>query len=165
MHTPDTQYVYHGSHELFETVIPKQNRRRNKDGEIIFDAISFHTTPYYWIALNYLCVCQNKEVRGENYWYSTGIDLYKYKEVIDVYGVDSLEESLDVLYGKGGYVYTYDVKDFFHTEGLGNFEVITDKSVEPLHIKKIDDPVSELRKLGITFNFIDLAKSDSPLLF
>jgi hypothetical protein len=64
------------------------------------------------------------------------------------------------LYGDGGYVMTFRKEDFFHTTGLGAHEVITQKSLEPLSIERVDDPVAELKKMGIRFNFIDLAKTE-----
>lgn len=156
-------YVYHGSHELFETAIPKRQRRKklNPDPEgekwiIVFDDISFHATPYRWIALNYICQCQNVAYEGKEYWHCTGVDLKKYDEVIEVYGVESLEKSLEVLFGQGGYVYTFDAKDFHYQEGLGINEVIAKSPVMPISVERIDDPVGELTKLGIPFIFKDL---------
>jgi hypothetical protein len=47
----DDKYVYHGSNERFEEVVPKRNKRiriSKTTGiqEIIFDEVSFHATPY-----------------------------------------------------------------------------------------------------------------------
>jgi len=84
-----------------------------------------------------------------------GVDLYRHKKQLDIYGIGSLEESLKVLYAKGGYVSTFRADDFFHTDGLGHLEVITTKPVEPLSVEYIEDPVGELRKAGIRFRFVD----------
>jgi hypothetical protein len=61
---PNTEFIYHGSHESFDIAIPKLQRRKGKnpDGEgfiTVFEDISFHATPYKWIALNYICQCKN----------------------------------------------------------------------------------------------------------
>jgi len=156
-------YVYHGSHEFFETAVPKRQIRKslNPDpqGEkfiVVFDDISFHATPYRWIALNYTCQCQNVLYQGKEYWHCTGVDLKKYDEFINVYGVESLEKSLEVLFGQGGYVYTFDKKDFVYQEGLGINEVIAKSPVKPISVERIDDPVGEIMKLGIPFVFKDL---------
>jgi len=161
MNNPDEKYVYHGSHELFETAIPKRQRRKSKsfNGKgwvTVFDEISFHTTPYKWIALNYICQCQNISYEGKEYWHATGVSLKKYKEKIEVYGVESLEKSLEILYGKGGYLFTFDAKHFHHQEGLGELERISKKDMKPLSVERINDPVAELKKLGIAFKFIDI---------
>ena len=87
MNTPDEKYVYHGSKELFETVVPKRQRRAKitKAGEIktFYDGISFHATPYKWIALAYI---DNQEpyemLDGKGVHYNRGIDLYKYIEEV-----------------------------------------------------------------------------------
>jgi hypothetical protein len=170
MNKPDEHYVFHGSHELFETAIPKRQIRKGKnqngDGFItIFDDISFHATPYKWIAINYTCICQNVSYNGKEYWHNTGVSLKNYKEEIEVYGVESLEKSLEVLFGKGGYLFTFDNKDFVTQEGLGMLEVIAKQEVKPLSIERVDDPVSELKKLGITFTFIDMTLPENQQEF
>ncbi len=172
MNKPDGNYVFHGSHEMFETAIPKRNRRMKKNdaGEwvAVFDDVSFHATPYYWIAVNYTCITQDVEYQGKKYWHCTGVELKKYKEEIEVYGVESLEKSLEILFGKGGYVLTFDKNNFHTQEGLGILELISKKEIKPSSITRIDDPVSELKKLGIPFKFIDLTlpenREDAELL-
>src|SRR5690606_14920293 len=114
---------FHGSHELFENVIPKRQIRKGKDSETgewvnVFDDISFHATPYKWIAIHYIAQNKNVMYKGKEYWVSTAVSLKNYKEEIEIYGVGSLEKSLEILYGQGGYLYTFDAKDFFHQEGL-----------------------------------------------
>lgn len=159
----DLLYVFHGSHELFDIAIPRRQVRKgfnpDPNGEkyvTVFDDISFHATPYKWIALNYICQCQNVIYQGKEYWHNTGVNLKKYEEVIEVCGVESLEKSLEVLFGQGGYLYTFDAKDFAWQEGLGINEVIAKKNTNYISVERIDDPVAEIKKLGIPFVFTDL---------
>ncbi len=161
MNIPDQNYVYHGSHESFDVAIPKKQRRLSKDsvtGEWVvkFDDISFHATPYYWIALCYTCNGHVVIHQGKEYWFTMGVDLKKYKEEIEIYGLESLEKSLEVLYGKGGYILKFNKEDFATQEGLGALELIVKKEVKPLSTERVDDPVAELKKLGISFVFKDL---------
>lgn len=148
----DPKYVYHGSHEKFEPVIPKQNRRF-RNGVKIFDQISFHATPYYWIALAYTCKQKSFEIEGKTFHYMMGVDLYKHDLTVCVIGHGSLEKSLKDMYEDGGYVYTFSKEDFFHTEGLGDLEVICTDSREPVNVEYIKDPVAEMKKLGVHFIF------------
>lgn len=166
MQQPNLEHVYHGSHEKFETVTPKRQIRKSKnpdgDGYVtIFDDISFHATPYKWIAIHYICQCQNYIYQGKEYWVSTAVSLKNYKEKIEIYGIESLEKSLEILYGQGGYLYTFDAKDFFHQEGLGALERIVKSEVKPLSTERIDDPVTELKKMGISLVFKDLMLSEN----
>lgn len=85
-----------------------------------------------------------------------GVSLYDHTEELQIFGFESLEKSLEKLYGDGGYLFVFEKNKFFHTEGLGDLEVITKEPLEPVRVEKIDDPVAELRKLGITFKFTDL---------
>jgi hypothetical protein len=161
MEEPSEKFVFHGSKESFKTANPKRNLRSriNKSGEreVVFEGISFHATPYKWIALAYTYNRTQKEIDGKSYIYTMGVDLYKHDKELDIYGVGSLEESLEVLYGKGGYIYHFNKDKFIYTEGLGNLEVISQESIEPIEIEKIDDPIEEMKKLGVTFKFIDLS--------
>jgi hypothetical protein len=161
MHQPSLEHVYHGSHEKFETVIPKRQIRKGKnpdgDGYVtVFDDVSFHATPYKWIAIQYMCRHQNYTYQGKDYWIAPAVSLKKYKEEIEIYGVESLEKSLEILYGQGGYLYTFDTKDFFHQEGLGALERIVKSEIKPLSVERVDDPVAELKKMGISLIFKDL---------
>lgn len=161
MNTPDEKFIFHGSHESFDIAIPRRNRRLSKDpnseGWITkFDEISFHATSYYWIALSYTRHAQMVMRDGKEYWFTMGVDLKKYKEEVAVYGLESLEKTLEVLYGKGGYILKFDKNDFFTQEGLGVLEMIVKKETKPLSIERVDDPVGELKKLGIPFVFKDL---------
>ena len=154
-------YVYHGSKEIFEFVIPKrQIRTRSYDDgrvETIFDQVSFHATTHKWIALAYMYDRGAYNLGGKITQYNMGIDLYRYEENIEIYGYESLEKSLHAMYGAGGYLFVFEAKNFFHTEGLGNLEVITQKELKPVHVENVLDPVLEMKSLGVTFTFIDLA--------
>jgi hypothetical protein len=55
-----------------------------------------------------------------------------------------------------GYLFTFDAKDFIYQEGLGINEVIAKSPVTPISVERINDPVSEIKKLGIPFIFKDL---------
>jgi hypothetical protein len=153
--------VYHGSPRPFGTVEPKLNKRvRIEQGEpvVIFNEVSFHATPHRWIALAYTYDGrQTFELNGKEMSYSMGVDLYGTDKVVTVLGTGSLEESLSKLYGKGGYLYHYDASHFFYTEGLGNREVITKDSIDPIEAEHITHPVEEMKKEGVEFHFIDLA--------
>lgn len=157
MNLPDPNFVYHGSPERFETVTPKRNIRSqlNKKGEreVIFDNISFHATPYKWIALAYMLKRKAD--------YNMGVSLYDHNEELTIYGAESLESSLEKLYSDGGYLFTFEKARFYHTAGLGNLELITTENLTPISIEKITDPVAELRKLGIKFKFIDLTQQEN----
>ncbi len=162
MNTPDENYVFHGSHELFDVVVPKRQIRKNLNKETgeyetVFDDISFHATPYKWIAIAYICTHNKFEREGFWYHYTKGVNLKEYEEVVEV---DSMEESMKELYGDGGYLYTYDKNEFHHAEGLGMLELITKGSIRPIQVERIDDPVAELKKLGIEFTFTDMTKDD-----
>jgi len=160
MNKPSEKYVYHGSRTLFESVVPKRQRRYGKsknDGmEIIFDEVSFHVTSHKWIALAYMCNHKSLTIKGKRTHYTMGVDLYTYKEEIEIYGINSLEDSLDEMYKEGGHLFTFKKEDFTHMEGLGNFELITKKSPKPVRVERINNPVSELKKLDISFKYIDL---------
>jgi hypothetical protein len=73
-------------------------------------------------------------------------------------GFESLEKSLEKLYGEGGYLFLFEKEKFFHTEGLGDLEVITKEHLKPFKVERIDDPIAELKKLGISFTFRDLSE-------
>ncbi len=175
MNNPNQEFVYHGSQDFFETVIPKrqirtvpkpkknQNEDENKDQnqEIIFDEISFHATAYKWIALAYTYNRKSFEINGKVFRYNMGVNLYDYTEEIEIHGFNSLEESLHQMYGDGGYIFIFKKEDFFYTKGLGNLEVITKDNIKPVSVERIDDPVAELKKLDIKFNFVDLAKPEN----
>ncbi|MDB5194012.1 MAG: hypothetical protein JWN50_26 [Parcubacteria group bacterium] len=160
--SPDAR-VYHGSPKEFdgEHALPKRNirSRLSKDGgqEVIFDEESFHATPHKWIALAYTYSSKPYEIDGKIAHYNMGVSLYNNTKEIDIYGFNSLEKSLKELYGNGGYVYHFDKEKFVSKEGLGNLEVIATHPIKPIEAQRINDPVEEMKKLGVTFKFIDLA--------
>lgn len=82
--------------------------------------------------------------------------MYEYKKEVEIFGFDSLEESLIALYGDGGYLYTFEKDAFFHKDGLGNLEVITKDILTPKRVERVDDPVSALRAYGVSFVYKDL---------
>ncbi len=159
----NNRFVYHGSPREFdaEFAIPKRNVRnqwnKNKNSwDVIFDQESFHATPYKWIGLAYTYKSAPFEINGKLIRYNMGVDLYGKSSEIEIFGKNSLEESLEVLFGDGGYLYYSDAADFFHKEGLGDLEVITEKQVKPVRVERVDDPVTEMKKLGVVFKFFDL---------
>jgi len=155
------KYVYHGSAEPIDIVQPRLNKRMMwKDGKYIkiFEDISFHATPYRWIALAYTRDKNQKIlVNGEEFYYTMAVDLYKEYKVVEILGINSLEESLSKLYGKGGYVYVFEQEQFSRVDGLGNLEVITKESATPVLIEEIVNPVQEMIDNGVEFKFSDLA--------
>lgn len=157
-----TKLVYHGSKEYFDIAIPKRQRRSKFDSDrnlvTIFDEISFHATPHRWIALAYICDQKRYEIDGKIAHYIMGVDLYEHRKELEILGFESLEKSLEALFGDGGWLMSFDKNKFCHMEGLGNLEVICQSEIKPEKIERIDDPVAELEKEGVTFRFTDLAK-------
>jgi hypothetical protein len=164
----DKKYVYHGSQKFHDKAIPVRNRRsRKQKGETvvtIFDQDSFHATPYKWIAVAYTYTPAHYEIDGKMAHYNMGVDLYNHEKKLGIYGFESLEKSLKALYGNGGYVTSFYAKDFHHTEGLGNLEVITTKELEAVKVEHIEDPLSFLKNEGIEFEYIDLDKPENESL-
>lgn len=157
-------YLYHGSPTPFETVEPKQNIRY-KDA-VIFDQKSFHATPEKWIALSYTSNTRDKHLMKNNQYvyFSVGVDLYDNTHTVNIYGLESLEKSLESLYRNGGYVYTYDSANFYQTEGLGKMDYITTQAVDPINKEFIADPVTAMQELGVHFYFIDISSITDPKL-
>ena len=157
------KFVFHGSPTEFdaETAKPEMNQRINGAGETIFNEESFHATPHKWIALVYTYTATPIEGLGEQTCYSMGVNLYSDKKEVAIFGVGSLEESLAVLYGNGGYVYHFDNGTFVYKEGLGDQEVVSNTPTTPLHMERVDDPVKEMEALGVTFHFIDLSLDEN----
>lgn len=156
-----TTIVYHGSQKKRNKSIPTNHRRsRNVDGkkEVIFNQMSFHASPEYWIALSYTYTPVIFSFDEHQIYYNVEVDLYENKKEIVIHGINSLEESLNRLYSKGGYISSFYQNDFFHTSGLGNLELITNKEILAVNITRIEDPVAQLQSLGIKFIFIDLSK-------
>ncbi len=158
----DEKYVFHGSHEKFDLVQPKRNRRIKvqKDGtkNVTFDKVSFHATPYKWIALAYTYAPKTFELGDKLCYYNMGVSLYENKKEIEIMGHSSLEESLEKLYGDGGYLFYFEKEKFSHKEGLGDLEVIIMENIIPYKIERIDNPVEILREMGINFIWTDLTK-------
>lgn len=164
MENSDDKFVYHGSPWEFDSEYanPKRNIRQrwNKETEtydVIFDQESFHATPHKWIALAYTYKPAPFEIDGKTAHYNMGVNLYRNTKDVGIFGFNSLEESLKVMYGDGGYVYHFDKDTFLYKEGLGDLEVVAEKPTKPVTIERVDDPVAEMKKLGVTFNFFDLA--------
>jgi hypothetical protein len=160
-------YVYHGSHKQFDSdhARPKRNRRirigENGEEKVIFDQESFHATPHKWIALAYTYKAKPYEINGKTAHYNMGVSLYENKKEVEILGFNSLEESLKEIYGEGGYIYYFDKDSFSHKDGLGNLEVIVTEPTKPVKVERIEDPVEEMKKLGITFRFIDLGLQEN----
>ena len=155
--------VFHGSHEEFDgkKALPKRQIRENAEGEVIFDEKSFHATPYKWVALAYTekrVPIEKDGIKGE---YSMAVDLYGEEKKVLIIGVDSLEESLEKLYGLGGYLYHFDDGNFVYKEGLGNLEVVTNDPEHPVEVERIDDPVAEMKELGVEFEFADISLEEN----
>lgn len=162
----DDKYVYHGSNERFEEVVPKRNKRiriSKTTGiqEIIFDEVSFHATPYKWIALAYTYSPKYTIIDGREVYFNMGVDLYDHKKELAIYGVQSLGHSLEQLYGDGGYLYYFDKNDFFHKQGLGNLERIIQNNIIPLKIERIENPLKELKMEGVEFKFVNLTLEEN----
>jgi len=155
------KFVYHGSPREFDgdTAEPRPNLRINEQGTVVFDEESFHATPNKWIALAYTYKPQPiPNLEGEDAYYSMGVNLDSDDKEVAIFGVGSLEESLAKLYSEGGFIYSFDDQSFFFKEGLGNQEVITKSPTKPLHTEKVEDPVGEMVRLGVTFKFFDVSK-------
>lgn len=157
--------VFHGSPREFDdkTANPRLNQRFNHAGEVIFNEESFHATPHKWIALAYTYAPKPIESLGEDVFYGMGVDLHSDEKVVTILGIGSLAESLDQLYGSGGYVYHFDNGDFIYKEGLGTNEVIATSPTTPLRAERIDNPVKALQELGATFRYIDLSLPENAV--
>ena len=107
------EYVYHGSPVKFdfEFVVPRRNLRTriSSTGEsiAIFDQESFHATSYKWIALSYTYKSSPFKIGEIKTHYSIGVSLYENNKKVYILGRNSLEESLEALYGEGGYLYYF----------------------------------------------------------
>lgn len=155
-------HVFRGSEKKEEILEPKPNRRSkiiNGKRTIIFDEKSIHATPHKYIALAYTYKKNNFFThRGKTESYNMGISLYEKTKRVIIIGKKSLEHTLDKLYDKGGYLYTFDAKDFTRMKGLGSLEVVSLKIIKPKKIEYVKNPVKEMKKLGVKFGFIDVTK-------
>lgn len=153
--------VYHGTSEYKGWSNPQIHKRikKNKSGnrKVIFDELSFHASSLKWIALAYTYSYKTFLLNKEEFYYNISVDLYSKIKQIEIHGINSLEKSLEALYGNGGYILEFSSNDFFHKQGLGYMEVITKKVFKPISIIKIDDVVIKLIKENVTFSFIDLS--------
>ena len=141
-------YVYHGSSDNFDIAKPSHTSRghKTKSGRIVqdYEGISLHATPYKWIAISYMAEKRaNFTRKGNKYYFSHGVPVRTknqgfYNKNVYIQGKRSLEYSLEKIYGKGGYLYTFDAKHFKHF---------------------IKDPVKMMKKEGVKFIFVDITKS------
>ncbi len=167
MQDPLDKFVYHGSHQEFDSEYANPKRqirqRKNEEGnfEIIFDEESFHATPHKWIALAYTHKSVPFEIDGKTAHYNIGVSLYQNTKEVDILGFGSLEESLEKLYGDGGYIYHFDKDKFIYKEGLGSLEVIVSEPTMPVQVERVNNPVEEMKKLGVTFKFVDLGLTEN----
>ncbi len=157
------QLVYHGSREYFgDSIVPRRHRRKNKAGDVIFDEISFHASPHRWIGLAYMYDDSKKVSHPLGLADRVGVDLYENKKIVEISGGNSLGEALIELYGEGGYLYIFHAKDFLWKEGLGNLEVVCNRELKPIAIERIEDPVAELKKEGVAFEWTLGDSNSSP---
>ncbi len=161
-------YVYHGSVHNFDIAKPSRTSRghRTKSGRIVqdYEGISLHATPYKWIAMSYMAEKRAKfTLKGKKYYFRHGVPVRTkdegfYNKHVYITGKRSLEYSLEKIYGKGGYLYTFDAKHFKHVKGLGENEVMSLEDQKPLKKQFIKDPVKMMKKEGVKFIFVDLTK-------
>lgn len=157
-------HVYHGSSKKFSIALPSKTRRVHyeKDKLIVdYSGISLHATKYKYLALAYTGVKNATFMHNnikERFSFGVNIKNKKCMNVVIIFGKKSLNYSLNKIYGKGGYLYTFSDKDFKWVKGLGNNEVVSFEEQIPKKIEFIKDPVSMMRKLGVKFEFIDLTK-------
>jgi hypothetical protein len=155
--------VFHGSPEKFssEEAVPSRQIRTEENEEgievVIFDEESFHATPEKWIALAYTDKPSDIDRDGIKGKYSMAVSLYDNNKTVLIIGIGSLEESLQALYGEGGYLYHFDDETFVYKEGLGNLEVVSNETTRPLEIERIDNPAEEMINEGVKFEFVDIS--------
>tara|TARA_B100001540_G_scaffold73351_1_gene66313 strand:+ start:832 stop:1347 length:516 start_codon:yes stop_codon:yes gene_type:complete len=164
----DQKYVYHGSERFHDKAVPVRHRRRRrqKDGTAItiFDRDSFHATLHKWIAVAYTYTPVQYDIGGKIAHYNMGVDLYNHEKKLEIHGFESLEKSLEVLYGSGGYISSFYADDFHYTQGLGDLEVITTKELTATQVEYVENPLDFLKKEGVEFEYIDLSKSENESL-
>ena len=156
-------FVYHGSPNKKHYSNPCRHirtRKRNGKNTLLFDQVSFHASPEYWIAITYTYTRNFFNLKKRKIYHNVEVDLYHNNKEVIIHGIESLEHSLEVLYGKGGYVATFPAQDFVNVEGLGDLECITSQVIKATLIEFISDPVTRLQELGIVFKFIDLSKEE-----
>lgn len=121
---------YHGSNNYKDYWIPTIHTRKYR-GNIIFRNKSFHVTPYEWIAVVYTYNPKPFLIGGKVARVNVGVNLKEYSKIVDIYGINSLEYTLNMLYGDGGFITEFNKNDFFTTAGLGALELISDQIVYP----------------------------------
>jgi hypothetical protein len=158
------EYVYHGSPINFDIGKPSYTQRGTLD-KINYKGVSFHATPHRYIALNYLAKRTPFTYKGDKYHYTTGVSLFQANKFISIYGYKSLEDSLNIIYGDGGYLYTFDAKDFHWVEGLGPLEVISLEPLKPIKKEFISgkELLEEMKKEGVQFRFKDITKDEKQM--
>lgn len=126
-------------------------------------------TPHKWLTLATLFVSPRKKMfthNGKKHYYTISYPFcmkgyfYKHK-TIHIYGKKSLEYSLKKLYCSG-YIYTFD-KNRFSGELRKECKnmLISYNNEKPVKIEYIEDPVKELKKMGVKFVFIDRTKDEN----
>jgi hypothetical protein len=100
----------------------------------------------------------------DNEFYSMGVNLYSDAKEVAVFGIHSLEESLEKLYGEGGYLYEFNDGNFISVDGLGSEELIAIQPEKPVSMTRIENPVAEMQALGVTFVFFDVSVKTSASL-
>jgi len=159
-------YVYHGSKYNFTIARPSYTTRgtiKNNKVSINYEGVSLHATPYKWIALSYIHNRKSFISKGVKKKFSVGVSLFTNDKYITIYGKKNLEYSLQKLYGNGGYLYKFDKKNFTSVKGLGPLEVISYTKQKPLQKIFIQDPVKEMKKLGVKFTFVDITKEQEKM--
>jgi hypothetical protein len=161
--------VYHGSSINFDIAKPSPTGRSHFDKKkkkyiIDYEGISLHVTPYKWIALAYMNDKKQHFIhKGHKYKFSMGVsvrkkDSYFKNKRITILGKKSLEYSLKKIYGNGGYLYIFDKNNFKWVKGLGENELLSYDEQVPKKRLYIKFPIEEMKKMGVTFEFIDLTK-------
>jgi len=152
------KYVYHGSLYKFDIAKPHSTSRGSiKNGKqvINYEGISLHATPHKWIALSYIWSKGISYIKnGESKHFNVGVSLFNNDKEIDIWGIKSLEYSLEKIYGGGGYIYTFNAKYFKHIKGLGPLEVLSYTEQTPNKIEFIKDPGKEMKKFRVKCKFI-----------
>lgn len=158
--------MYHGSCKRFETARPSLTTRIgvSKTGKetVLYSGMSLHATPHKWIALSYVKPKRASFIsKGVKKYYTSGVSLYESdekKKIVTVYGKRDLKYTLNKLYGRGGYLYTLDRKNFKHHRGLGDRELLSFSEQTPKKITRVANPVRAMKKLGVKFVFVDITQ-------
>lgn len=154
--------VYHGSRLKFDIAKPSFTMRAKLikgERHVAYEGISLHASPHKWIALSYTDNRQWFIKNGKKEYFRVGVSLFNNNKKIYITGKRNLEYSLKKIYGNGGYLYTFDAKNFKHVKGLGPLEVLSYEEQKPNRIEFIKNPVKEMKKLGVNFIFIDITKN------